>query len=288
MGTEPIPQRDEHPNFGVSPPPVVPAPLLRRGPAAAPLLLPKAGASPPRSLFDTFLEAVFCSGFVCFFSPLNKFLPVFNETHRASSPSALLGGSGGFGDVCCRVGRRWDCRGLSLPCRVSTVSCIPKNPSWGSGRVFRAVSWSKRGKQSHPQSLQVLSKPQTFHQMPRGGVDLPPLGAEAPHKVPAGSHLCVPSGDAWSWGQTRPSCVENSRCGFICCFTTDQGICRRIFLGRGCVCVQDLPCGEALGCRTQGGRGQGDTPRGGCGDPACSGGAWGGLGPLLGSFVGLV
>lgn len=143
---------------------------------------PKAGASPPRSLFDTFLEAVFCSGFVFFF-PLNKFLPVFNETHGASSPSALLGGSGGFGDVRCREGRRWDCRGLSLPCRVSAAPRVPPNPSWGSGRVFRAVSWSKRGSKVTHRASRCCRSPKPaspFHQMPRGGWICPTLELRHP------------------------------------------------------------------------------------------------------------
>lgn len=164
----------------------------------------------------------------------------------------------------------------------------PQKSLLGQWQGFQGSFLEQKGEAKPPTEPPGAVKAPNLPSDAPGGVDLPPLGAEAPHKVPAGSHPCVLSGDAWSWGQTRPSCVENSRCGFICCFTTDQGICRRIFLGRGCVCVQDLPRGEALGCRTQGGRGQGDTPRGGCGDPACSGGAWGGLGPLLGSFVGLV
>lgn len=171
-----------------------------------------------------------------------------------------------------------------------SAPCPPKS-LLGQWQGFQGSFLEQKGKQSDPQSLQVLSKPQTRFPFPSdapGWVDLPHLGAEAPHKVPDGSHPRVPSGDAQSWGQTHPSCVENNHHGFICCFATDQGICRRIFLGRRCVRMQDRPCGEAPGCRTRGGRGQGDTPGGGCGDPACSGGAWGGLGLLLGSFVGSV
>lgn len=83
-------------------------PLLRRRPAAAPflappvLLQPKIGTSPQLSLFDTIFffnnnnnnnKKRSCG----IFFTLNKFLPVFNESHEASLPSVLCDGQRSVG-----------------------------------------------------------------------------------------------------------------------------------------------------------------------------------------------
>lgn len=125
-------------------------------------------------------------------------------------------------------------------------SLYPPKSLLGQWQGFEDSFLEQKGKRSDPQSLQMLSKGRAAPSLHPAfippsikcpGEDQPRLGAETPHKVPNGSQPCVPRGDARSWGQTHTSCVENNRRIFIRCFTTDQGICRRIFLGRRRVCV---------------------------------------------------